>query len=88
MFKLSIVVPVYYNAQNLGPLYDDIKAKIIDVIDYEYELVFVDDGSGDGSWDAIAQLCQQDANIRAFRLSRNFGSHAAMLCATRLAAHQ
>lgn len=47
MSKLSIVVPVYYNEQNLRPLYQDIKAKIIDVIDFEYEIVMVDDGSGE-----------------------------------------
>ena len=80
MFKLSIVVPVYFNAQNLDPLYGDIKEKIIDVIDYDYEIVFVDDGSGDDSWAVIEQLRQKYDNIRAFRLSRNFGSHAAILC--------
>ena len=42
--KLSIIIPVYYNEQNLKPLYADIKEKIIDVIDYEYEIVMVDDG--------------------------------------------
>lgn len=36
--KISIVIPVYYNEKNLKPLYEDIKKKVIDVIDYEYEL--------------------------------------------------
>ena len=78
--KLSIVIPVYYNEQNLIPLYDDIKAKIIDAIDYDYEIVFVDDGSKDNSFDVIQQLQAKDGNIRAYRLSRNFGSHSAILC--------
>lgn len=78
--KLSIVIPVYYNEQNLIPLYDDIKAKIIDAIDYDYEIVFVDDGSKDNSFAVIQQLQAKDGNIKAYRLSRNFGSHSAILC--------
>ena len=42
--KLSIVIPVYYNEDNLQPLYTDMKKKIIDIIDFEYEIVFVNDG--------------------------------------------
>lgn len=80
MNKLSIVVPVYFNEENLRPLYQDIREKIIDVIDFDYEIVMVDDGSGDRSWDVIQELAARDPNIRAYRLSRNFGSHAAILC--------
>jgi len=80
MDKLSIVVPVYYNELNLVPLYQDIKEKIIDRINFDYEIVMVDDGSEDGSWKVIQDLAQKDRNIRPIRLSRNFGSHAAILC--------
>lgn len=78
--KLSIVVPVYYNQDTLRPLYEDIKNKFIDMVDFDYELVLVDDGSGDGSWQVMQQLAARDAHIRTIRLSRNFGSHAAILC--------
>lgn len=78
--KLSIVIPVYYNEDNLIPLYDDIKRKIIDVIDYEYEIVMVNDGSKDKSYRVMLELAQKDSNIRCISLSRNFGSHAAVLC--------
>ena len=78
--KLSIVIPVYYNEDNLIPLYDDIKTKFIDVIDYDYELIMVNDGSGDGSGEVLKQLAERDSNIRVISLSRNFGSHAAILC--------
>lgn len=80
MAKISIVVPVYYNQDNLVPLYEDIKAKIFDVSDDEYELVMVDDGSRDGSWQVMKQLADRDARIKIYHLSRNFGSHAATLC--------
>lgn len=78
--KVSIIIPVYFNEDNLIPLYKDIKEKFIDVIDYEYEIVMVDDGSEDTSWKVMKELADRDSNIKIFHLSRNFGSHAAMLC--------
>jgi dolichol-phosphate mannosyltransferase len=78
--KLSIIIPVYYNEDNLVPLYDDIKKKVIDVIDYEYEIVMVNDGSKDQSYQIMQQLAKKDKNIKIISLSRNFGSHAAILC--------
>ena len=78
--KVSIVIPVYYNQENLIPLYDDIKNKVIDLIDYDYEIVMVNDGSKDKSYDVMKQLAENDKNIKIVSLSRNFGSHAAILC--------
>lgn len=78
--RLSIVIPVYYNEDNLELLYDDLKKKIIDVIDYEYELVMVNDGSKDNSYEVMKDLADRDEHIRIISLSRNFGSHAAILC--------
>ncbi len=78
--KVSIVIPVYYNEDNLRPLYADIKEKIIDKIDYEYEIVMVNDGSKDKSYEIMQELARQDENIKIVSLSRNFGSHAACLC--------
>lgn len=78
--KLSIVIPVYYNADNLQPLYDDIKKKVIDVIDYDYEIVLVNDGSKDKSYEVMKNLSGIDSHIKIISLSRNFGSHAAILC--------
>jgi len=78
--KLSIVIPVYFNQDNLMPLYEDIKKKIINVIDYDYEIVMVNDGSKDDSYQVMKQLAEQDKKIKIVSLSRNFGSHAAILC--------
>ncbi len=78
--KVSLIIPVYYNEENLRPLYQDIKEKFIDTIDYEYEIVLVNDGSGDSSWDVMKELAAQDENVKIYSLSRNFGSHAACLC--------
>lgn len=78
MSKISIVVPVYYNSDTLGLLYEDMKAKILDKLG-EYEIVFVDDGSGDNSWEIMNLLREKDDNIRCVKLSRNYGEHAALL---------
>ena len=78
--KLSIIIPVYYNELNLLPLYEDLKEKVINKIDYEYEIVMVDDGSQDNSFGVMRSLAAKDHNIITIRLSRNFGSHAAILC--------
>lgn len=78
--KISIVIPVYYNEDNLYPLYDDIKKKVIDVIDYAYEIIMVNDGSKDNSYAVMQELAERDHNVKIISLSRNFGSHAAILC--------
>lgn len=78
MSKISIVIPVYYNEDTLMDLYQDMKSKILGTIG-EYELVFVDDGSGDDSWKIMNEIKAMDANVHLVKLSRNFGEHAALL---------
>ena len=78
MSKISIIVPVYYSADTLMDLYEDMKAKILDKLG-DYELVFVDDGSGDNSWEIMNQIHQLDENVKLVKLSRNFGEHAALV---------
>lgn len=78
--KISLVIPVYYNEDNLYPLYEDLKKKFIDKIDCDYEIIMVNDGSKDRSYDIICELAEKDPHIIPISLSRNFGSHAACLC--------
>lgn len=78
MSKLSIIIPVYYNELNLKPLYEDLKEKVLCKLD-EYEIIMVDDGSGDNSWREMKKLNEIDHNIKLIKLSRNFGSHSAIL---------
>ncbi len=81
MKKISIVVPVYYNQDNLLPLYADLKEKVLTKLPegIEYELIFVDDGSKDNSYKVMKELAKIDSNIKTIRLSRNFGEHSAIL---------
>lgn len=78
MSKISIVIPVYYNSDTLMMLYEDMKEKILGQIG-EYEIVMVDDGSGDNSWEIMNQIKDMDDNVKCVRLSRNFGEHSAIL---------
>lgn len=80
MKKLSIVVPVYYNEDNLLPLYNDINEKVLQKLNnLDYEIVFVDDGSKDRSYEVLKELKKLDDKIQIVKLSRNFGEHAAIL---------
>ena len=83
MSKLSIVIPVYFNQGELLPLYEDMNKKalkpILDGGD-DYEIIMVDDGSEDKSWDEMNQLFEMDNRIHLYHLSRNFGEHPAILC--------
>ena len=65
---------------NLIPLYEDLKKKFISRIDYDYEIVMVNDGSGDNSFEIMKEIASKDNKVRIISLSRNFGSHAAILC--------
>ncbi len=78
MSKLSIVIPVYFNEDTLMDLYQDLREKVLPKLE-EYELVFVDDGSGDRSWQVMNEIKTLDESVHLVKLSRNFGEHAALL---------
>lgn len=78
--KISIVIPVYYNQDNLEPLYANMEEILFSHQEYEWEIVMVNDGSQDDSYLVMKSLAEKDSRIKIFSLSRNFGSHAAVLC--------
>ncbi len=78
--KISIVIPVYFNQDNLRPLYADMDAKLLSIDEYEWEIIMVNDGSKDESYSVMKELVTKDERIKIYSLSRNFGSHAAILC--------
>jgi undecaprenyl-phosphate 4-deoxy-4-formamido-L-arabinose transferase len=74
---LSVVVTLYNEAESLDELYRRSVATL-DPLDRPYELIFVDDGSIDGTFAALERLHAADARVRAVRFKRNFGQHPAM----------
>lgn len=79
MALISIVVPVYWNAGSLPLLKTELDKVAAGFPKDEFEFVFVDDGSGDNSFALLEEFSRADARVRALRLSRNFGSNAAIL---------
>src|SRR3990172_3483460 len=77
--SISIVVPVYYNEQNLPDTIPQLMRLANDLKDFVLELVFVDDGSGDRSLDVLLEYQKLFPNsIKVVKLTRNFGSMAAI----------
>ena len=74
---ISIVLPVFCEAENIGALMADIKEKISG-LGIDYEFVLVDDGSTDSTWVEIEKLQKEFPTLRAARLSRNFGKDLAL----------
>lgn len=76
MKKLSVVVPVYFNEGSLPVLFQelmDVESKLLE-FEIELELIFVDDGSGDGSFGELVKIKAQRPATRLVKLSRNFGA--------------
>jgi glycosyltransferase involved in cell wall biosynthesis len=79
---VSVVVPAFRSAALLPALVDRVAA-VLDGAATPYELVLVDDGSEDGTWDAIQALAAANRPVRGLRLTRNCGQHAALLAGIR-----
>ncbi|MDO9253863.1 MAG: glycosyltransferase family 2 protein [Bacteroidales bacterium] len=78
--KISFVVAVYYNEGALTKTYDKIQSVFSnELAHHEYEIIFVDDGSEDGSLQEILSLREQDPRVKIISFTRNFGQMAAML---------
>ena len=79
MVSLSVVVPVYHNQETLRELHSRLVAMCSGIVPDAYELIFVNDGSTDRSWEVLSHIASTDIRVRAIALSRNFGSQAAIL---------
>jgi glycosyltransferase involved in cell wall biosynthesis len=85
--SISLVVPVYRAESSLRELH----ARLVEVMQQEstgFEIIFVEDCGGDGSWQVIQSLAAQDNRVRGLRMSRNYGQHNALLCGIRAAANE
>jgi len=75
--RLSVVVPAYNEAESLPELHRELQAAL-DPFDMTWEVLYVDDGSRDGTDRAIERICAEDPRARGILLSRNFGKSAAL----------
>src|SRR6266496_158850 len=74
---ISIVIPVYNERDSLALLHGEI-TQITQAAGLDCEVLFIDDGSSDGSWDVIAGLAEQNPQVHGWRFRRNFGKAAAL----------
>jgi dolichol-phosphate mannosyltransferase len=75
---IAIVVPVFNGRENLRRFHGAVTDVMRSLADYDWEFVFVDDGSVDGSFELLEGLRAHDDRVTALRLPRNFGSHVAI----------
>ncbi|MBW8885914.1 MAG: glycosyltransferase family 2 protein, partial [Planctomycetia bacterium] len=74
---VSVVVPICNELENISPLYQQLAA-VLPSIERPWEIVFVDDGSTDGSSDRLKQIAASDERVKVVRFRRNYGQTAAM----------
>ncbi len=75
--ELSVVVPVYNEERNVAAMHERLVAALDELVD-GLEIVYVDDGSGDATWDKVRDLAADDRRVRGLRFARNFGHQAAL----------
>src|SRR5207247_876511 len=74
---IKVVIPVFNEAKSLGDLHDRL-TQTLKQLGQSHEIIFVDDGSRDGSTDILRALHTQDRAVRVIRFNRNYGQHAAV----------
>lgn len=75
--QISIVIPLLNEQESLKELHDWI-AEVMQSNHFSYEIIFIDDGSTDGSWDTITELSQKDNHVKGIRFLKNFGKSQAL----------
>lgn len=78
MKMLSVVIPVYNEEKQMGKTISTI-CSVLDGITDQYQMIVVDDGSADGTWQVIKALADQTPQLEGIRFSRNFGKEAAIM---------
>jgi glycosyltransferase involved in cell wall biosynthesis len=75
--EISVIIPVYEEEESLPELTQWIR-RVLDGHDFTFEVIMVDDGSSDNSWEQIVRISNEDRRFKGLRLNRNFGKSAAL----------
>ena len=76
---ISVVLPSYREEKNVPLVYNELIKVLLKITDkYDYEIIFVNDGSPDNTWEEILKLCEKDERVKGVNLSRNFEHQAAL----------
>ena len=85
--SISVVTPVYNGEASVGELCQRL-ANVLPRISAQHEVILVNDGSRDRSWETISELCSRSPVVRGLNLMRNYGQHNALLCGIRAARYE
>jgi len=85
--SISVVTPVYNGEASVGELCRRLE-EVLPRVTKEYEIILVNDGSRDRSWETISELCSRSPLVRGLNLMRNYGQHNALLCGIRAAKYE
>ena len=84
MKKISVIVPMYFEEAVVSECYKRLKEVLTNLNDYNYEIIFVDDGSRDQTLSILEKIAMVDKNIKVISFSRNFGHQAAVQAGLKL----
>ncbi len=79
MIDISVVIPLYNEDESLPELYDWIE-RVMDKNSFSFEVIFVNDGSTDHSWDVITELAARSEHVKGIKFRRNYGKSPALFC--------
>ena len=76
--KISLIVPCYNEEESLKPFYAELNKVASDMAEYDFEFLFIDDGSKDSTLSILKEFAQSDERVKYIAFSKNFGKEAAM----------
>ena len=78
MKKVSVVIPMYYEEEVAEECYKRVSKTLKELKEYEYEIIFVNDGSQDKTLKILEEIARKDSNVKVISFSRNFGHQVAV----------
>ena len=76
--KISVVIPVYNEEENIPILYKELK-EVLESLPYDYEVIFVNDGSRDRTGEVLEEIARKDGKVKVVEFARNYGQTSAMM---------
>lgn len=83
--EISVVVPVYNSQTTLELLAERLNKALQKIVKDDFEIIYINDGSSDNSWEIIKKLCKEYKNLKGVNLNRNYGQHNTIMCGFNLA---
>lgn len=83
MEKISFVIPCYRSEKTIEAVVSEIETVMSPHMEYDYEVLLINDGSPDGTFDVIEKICEENPKVMGLGMAKNFGQHAALMAGFR-----